>query len=106
MTPATAQETAAALREASAAGRRVRVHGGVALAHGPAVARGHHAPDRRAVARAGGRVEREHLACFGEDGLGAGERDAGLDDGGQVGHVVLDDRVEALGRQLGVGGRL
>ena len=63
-------------------------HAAVAGAQRTGVRGGHHAADGGAAAR---RVEREHLAGRGEGALRVRQRDAGLEDGGEVARVVLDD---------------
>ena len=49
-----------------------------------------------------GRVEREHLAGLGELRLRVGERHAGLEHGGEVALVVLDDLVRARAVEISI----
>ncbi len=93
---------AAALRDRAVGERHAHPHHQVAR---PAVARpqrtrvaaGQDAAERRAVAR---RVEGQHLPRLRERLLGALERHARLEHGGEVAGVVLDDAVEPQRREL------
>jgi hypothetical protein len=73
----------------------------VAVAQRPRVAGGEDAADRGL--RGARRIEREHLSGRGEALLGLAHRHAGLDNGGQVALVVLDDAVQARGAEHEVG---
>ena len=72
----------------------------VAVAQRAAVAGRDDAADRRRVALAERRVEREHLAGGAEDLVELAQRHAGLQDRGQVTGVVLEDAVQRGGAQL------
>ena len=75
-------------------------HAAVAVAQRAGVGGRHEAADRRRVARAQRRVEREHLARLAEPRLRLGQRHAGLQHRGQVALVVLEDLRHPAGLEL------
>ena len=68
----------------------------------PAVVRGDHAADRRALWRR--RIQRQPLSVLSQGGIDRGQRCAGLDSGGQVAVPVLDHGVKRGHRQQQVTG--
>ncbi|OGL01454.1 MAG: hypothetical protein A3E31_04610 [Candidatus Rokubacteria bacterium RIFCSPHIGHO2_12_FULL_73_22] len=73
------------------------------MAPGPRGVGREHAAERRALGV--GRVERQPLAAAGEGRLQPGHRDAGLDRGGQVPRLVLEEPAHAVEPQNDPGAR-